>query len=193
MPILPDTKDWTWVLERPCPECGYDAVQVPSTSVAALVRGNADAWPAVLQRPDVRERPDESTWSALEYGAHVRDVLRLYRERLALMLDQDDPLYPNWDQDATALADRYNEQDPARVSDELGDAAEALAAEFEALPDEAWSRPGRRSDGASFTVDTFARYFLHDIVHHLVDVHGEPGPESEPDGTATVRPVSSIG
>jgi hypothetical protein len=24
-PIVPDTKDWTWVLERPCPECGFDA------------------------------------------------------------------------------------------------------------------------------------------------------------------------
>ncbi|HEY5013683.1 MAG TPA: DinB family protein, partial [Acidimicrobiia bacterium] len=23
--ITPDTKDWTWVLERPCPECGFDA------------------------------------------------------------------------------------------------------------------------------------------------------------------------
>jgi hypothetical protein len=23
--ILPDTKDWTWVLDRPCPECDYDA------------------------------------------------------------------------------------------------------------------------------------------------------------------------
>ena len=31
-------------------------------------------------------------------------------------------------------------------------------------------RTGDRSDGSSFTVDTFARYFLHDPVHHLVDV-----------------------
>jgi hypothetical protein len=22
--IIPDTKDWTWVLDRPCPECGLD-------------------------------------------------------------------------------------------------------------------------------------------------------------------------
>jgi hypothetical protein len=22
--IVPDTKDWTWVLDRPCPECGLD-------------------------------------------------------------------------------------------------------------------------------------------------------------------------
>ena len=28
MPIEPDTKDWTWVLERPCPECGFDASSV---------------------------------------------------------------------------------------------------------------------------------------------------------------------
>ena len=25
VPIVPDGKDWTWVLERPCPECGFDA------------------------------------------------------------------------------------------------------------------------------------------------------------------------
>ena len=25
MAIVPDTKDWTWVLERPCDECGFDA------------------------------------------------------------------------------------------------------------------------------------------------------------------------
>lgn len=25
MAIVPDTKDWTWVLERACPECGFDA------------------------------------------------------------------------------------------------------------------------------------------------------------------------
>jgi hypothetical protein len=33
-----------------------------------------------------------------------------------------------------------------------------------------WQRTGRRSDGAHFTVETFARYFIHDPVHHLYDV-----------------------
>jgi len=27
MPIMPDTKDWTWVLRRACPECGFDHPQ----------------------------------------------------------------------------------------------------------------------------------------------------------------------
>jgi hypothetical protein len=170
MAITPDTKDWTWVIERPCAECGYDASTIEPTDVAALVRRNADAWPAVLARADVRVRPDESTWSPLEYAAHVRDVLRLYRSRLALMIDTDDPLYPNWDQDATAVAERYNEQDPAVVGEQLLEAADEIARAFEAVSGEEWQRPGRRSDGVSFTVATFALYFVHDPVHHLHDV-----------------------
>ena len=170
MPVTPDTKNWTWVLERPCPECGYDASQLEPTNVASILRAEAEQWPAVLERSDVRQRPDDSTWSALEYAAHVRDVCRVYRERVGLMLTQDDPLYPNWDQDATAVAERYNDQDPATVASELVDAATALAREFDSVAPDGWQRPGRRSDGQAFTVASISLYFLHDVVHHYWDV-----------------------
>ncbi|MCU1507002.1 MAG: DinB family protein [Microbacteriaceae bacterium] len=170
MAIIPDTKDWTWVLERPCNECGFDASGVENGDIPRLIRANAAAWPVELARSGVATRPNESTWSVLEYAAHVRDVFRLYQLRLDLMLETDDPLYPNWDQDATAIEERYNEQDPVVVARELVDAAETLAASFDALPAESWSRPGRRSDGAVFTVSSFARYLAHDPVHHLWDV-----------------------
>jgi hypothetical protein len=88
------------------------------------------------------------------------------------MLSQDDPLYENWDQDETALAQRYAEQDPAEVAPQLLAAAGTLADRFDGLRAEQWLRPGRRSDGASFTVETFGRYFIHDPVHHLFDVTG---------------------
>jgi len=100
----------------------------------------------------------------------VRDVLRLYDERLALMLAEDDPDFANWDQDATAVEDRYNEQDPTRVAAEIAEAAEPLAARFDSVAGDAWERTGNRSDGVRFTVDTFARYFVHDPIHHLDDV-----------------------
>ena len=87
-----------------------------------------------------------------------------------MMLAQDDPLYPNWDQDETAVAERYGEQDPLRVSAEVRSAAESVASRFDGVQPEQWERRGRRSDGASFTVETFARYFAHDWVHHLWDV-----------------------
>lgn len=170
MTIRPDTKDWTWVLRRPCPECGYDASAVATVDVSGRLRACAAAWRAVLARAEVRRRPAPDVWSPLEYGCHVRDVCRLYLQRLDLMLTTADPLYPNWDQDATAVEQRYGEQDPAVVAGELTAAASALADRFDGVSGDGWQRPGRRSDGASFTVDSFARYFLHDVEHHLHDV-----------------------
>ena len=38
MPIVPDTKDWTWVLERRCDECGFDASAFPRERVGEMVR-----------------------------------------------------------------------------------------------------------------------------------------------------------
>lgn len=170
MPIVPDSKDWTWVLERRCPECGFDSSTARSADVADMIRSAGASWGEVLSRPDVRERPSDDRWSPLEYGCHVRDVFRLYDARLRLMLDADDPEYPNWDQDATAIESRYSEQDPPTVMAELGNAAEQLAARFDSVGPRDWERTGTRSDGARFTVDTFSRYLIHDPIHHLWDV-----------------------
>ena len=68
------------------------------------------------------------------------------------------------------LADRYDLQDPAAVSAELAAAAATIAADFDAVPDDAWTRPGRRSNGSLFTVASLGVYFLHDVLHHLHDV-----------------------
>ena len=45
-----------------------------------------------------------------------------------------------------------------------------MAASFAAVEGDQWERPGRRSDGARFTVESFGRYFVHDRVHHVWDV-----------------------
>ena len=169
--ITPDTKDWTWVLDRACVECGFDASACVAGDVAGLVRENATAWSQLLTEGAVRPgRLDDSKWSSLEYTCHVRDVYRRYKARIDLMLSEDDPLFPNWDQDVSALKDRYDEQDPPAVVTDLVAAAEVLVAQLEGLSGAAWARRGRRSDGASFTVDTIARYMVHDPIHHLWDV-----------------------
>jgi hypothetical protein len=171
MPTIPDDKDWTWVLERPCPECGFEASAVDRANVATMIRDNARDWQDVISRATgVRERPSDDRWSTLEYACHVRDVFRLYDERLVLMLNEDDPLYPNWDQDATAIEQRYGEQDPDVVARELDGAAQTLADRFDGVVGEGWERTGTRSDGARFTVESFARYLVHDPIHHLQDV-----------------------
>ena len=138
MSIEPDNKDWTWVLDRPCPDCAYDA------------------------SPEI--------WSALEYGCHVRDVFRLYDKRLVMMLTLDNPTFANWDQDKTAVDDRYDLQDPVVVRREIVFAGDQLADRFDSVADAEWGRKGQRSDGAAFTIDTFGRYMVHDPIHHLWDV-----------------------
>jgi hypothetical protein len=170
--IVPDTKDWTWVLHRPCPECGFDSSSLATAEIAALIRTNAQAWSTVLAGDParLRRRVRDDRWSPLEYACHVRDVFRLYHERLQLMLTRDNPRYPNWDQDQTAVEERYNDQDPVAVAAELRDAADGLAAAFATVEGARWQRPGTRSDGAIFTVDSFGRYMIHDPVHHLHDV-----------------------
>lgn len=173
MAIIPDTKDWTWVLRRPCPDCGFDTSAFPREQVPGLILANAARWHEVLTgRADARTRPAPDRWSPLEYGCHVRDVLRLYDFRLRLMLTEDDPLFPDWDQDSTAVAERYAEQDPLVVAAELTAAAGPIADQFATVTGEQWERTGTRGDGARFTVETFARYFMHDPVHHLYDVTG---------------------
>lgn len=168
--ITPDAKDWTWVVHQPCPECGYDSADVDREQVAPMILDNAASWQLVLARSEVRRRPSPGRWSPLEYACHIRDVFRIYDYRLGLILDTDDPTYPNWDQDKTAIEERYDEQDAATVAHELQVAADQIASRFAAVRDEQWSRTGNRSDGARFTVDTFARYLLHDVVHHIHDV-----------------------
>ena len=41
MPIVPDDKNWTWVLERPCPECGFDGEHFDVATAPAVIDDNA--------------------------------------------------------------------------------------------------------------------------------------------------------
>ena len=170
--VEPDDKDWTWVLQKPCPDCGFDTRTVTGREVAALLRANASRWPAVFERADVSVRPQPRVWSPLEYGCHVRDVCRVFESRVKLMLSQVDPSFENWDQDATAIADAYVTQDPVVVGDELSAAAQSVAAAFDTVQEGDWQRTGRRSNGAEFTIETLGQYCLHDVTHHLHDVRG---------------------
>ena len=112
-------------------------------------------------------------WSPLEYECHVRDVFRLFDERLTLMMSADDPHFANWDQDATAIADDYASQDAQIVAAQLVEAAAVLAERFDAVTADDWGRRGFRSDDSAFTVDSLGRYLMHDPVHHLWDVGAE--------------------
>jgi len=170
MTITPDTKNWTWVLERPCPDCAYDSSAVVLSHIGATIRDITSQWEAVLAQPHATVRPRPDVWSPAEYGCHIRDVYRLFDARIDSMLAQDAPSFASWDQDAAAIADKYHDQDPLIISGELAVAGNQLADRFDNVSGSQWTRTGLRSDGATFTVESFGRYLLHDPIHHLWDV-----------------------
>ena len=169
MSIVPDDKNWTWVLERPCNECGFDASKFEPTTAPQAIFTNTAEWAAILAQAAAPLRPRGDVWSALEYGCHVRDVFRLYSVRLRLMLELDNPTFDNWDQNETAVTDCYDQQDPAVVARELVEAGHTLAHDFANVIGEQWARTGQRGDGAHFTIRTFAQYMIHDPIHHVHD------------------------
>ncbi len=168
--LEPDTKDWTWVLDRPCEECGLEVATVERHDLPGALRANARVWLALLADPGaaVRTRPDR--WSTLEYACHVHDVHQVFHERVSSMLTEDTPHFANWDQDEAAVAGRYGGQEPSIVGPTLVAAAYAVADVYASVPTPAWQRRGVRSDGSEFTVESLGRYHLHDVVHHLYDV-----------------------
>jgi hypothetical protein len=168
--IVPDDKNWTWVLERPCPECGFDPAAHPRERTGADIRAMVPVYDALLRDSRVAQRPSPQVWSALEYGCHVRDVFELFLYRLNLMLDEDAPQFPNWDQDETAVAERYDLQDADAVRARLAAGAAELADRYDTVAGDQWARTGFRSDGSAFTVQTFGTYLLHDPLHHIRDI-----------------------
>lgn len=175
MQPTPDTKDWTWTLRRRCDQCGLAAGEVDIDEVPDHVEAAAAEWMQILtSSPAVSARPAPTVWSPLEYGAHVRDVLLLFDARLALMLIEDNPTFDNWDADEVAIAEEYVLADPDDVAAELMSAALSFGSRVRSLSPAQLERRGRRADGVEFTATTFSQYLLHDVVHHLWDVTGQP-------------------
>ena len=168
--LEPETKDWTWVLERPCDECGFDGSAVEPSALPHAFRDNAQVWLALLADPGATERTRPDRWSTLEYACHVHDVHQVFHDRLSAMLVEDGPRFANWDQDQTAVDRDYAGQLPSIVGPTLVASAYAVGDLYASVPPSSWDRRGIRSDGSEFTVESLGRYQLHDVVHHLHDV-----------------------
>lgn len=170
-----EMKDWSWVLERACPECRMDTRTIARDEIPALLRANAADWRralATVEDPAARPHPD--VWSPVEYACHVRDLLVLCDSRLDLMLTLDYPVFANWDGDEAVVKGRYGDQPADRIAAELAAAATTAAARLDRIGTGQWQRTGRRGDGVNYTVETFGRNLVHEAVHHLCDVTGTP-------------------
>jgi S-DNA-T family DNA segregation ATPase FtsK/SpoIIIE len=167
-----------------CEECGFEYSSVGRDEVPDRLRAAGPAYAERLAADELvlRQRPAPDVWSALEYACHVRDVLQVQRERLALALTEDRPTFVPMGRDERVVNDRYNEQDPKAVSHELRAAANEIADAFTALDDPGWDRVGiyNYPEPAERSMLWLAQHTIHETEHHLTDVDtalaaAEPG------------------
>lgn len=162
---------------RHCPECGFSCEDVTPENAAEVVRslGPEFEWALVAsgRKPeDLRRRPTTSTWSTLEYAAHVRDVIAMWGSSLHLALIDDDAALPVPDADLadrTATERAYNEQDPASVSEGLSANAERMAKKVAGIEGSGWDRSILIGDTAMSSLDIVQKV-AHEGHHHLQDI-----------------------
>jgi S-DNA-T family DNA segregation ATPase FtsK/SpoIIIE len=158
-----------------CAECGY-AYDVAASALSSRLAGVAVRYQTALAGRAgavLRTRPDVTTWSALEYTCHVRDVLLVQRDRLYVALAADDATWPPMYRDARPTLARYNQQDPATVLNQLAVAGELAADAFSDLDAAQLARTFTYNypTPAPHDVLWLGRHVIHEAEHHLADVH----------------------
>ena len=177
-----------------CPECGlvYDTIS-PQDAVQALRsfprRYREVIGPFVDDDEVLRRRPNPTKWSALEYTAHVADVLDSLTPDVVKMVQLDNPAIADpWDPDERAATRNYNEMEPRAALDWLQRAATASSDTLAGFSPDDWTRTGRFDFGEREVID-MVRNLVHEGVHHLRDVEnvlraviGKPLPTDDEDG-----------
>lgn len=171
-PVEGDTKDWTWVLERPCPDCGFDPSAMSVASIPDTITDAARRFALALEQPDAGVRTQPGAWSTVEYGQHVADMLEVMTDRLGLILESEGAgaSFADWDQDAAAVEKEYWKANTHVTAILIKERAAAAASAWAEPEGAQWDWPGLRSNGAEFTARTLGQYMVHDLTHHLHDV-----------------------
>ena len=169
-PGAPDSRDWTFVISEACAECGFEPSFQAPRIISDRIRSSIPLWKDVLYQSGAATRPTPTTWSAVEYSCHLRDLYLVFAGRFREILSHDGAQFADWDGEAAAITDRYWTQRAADVAEEIAASAEVVARILEGLSDADWRRTGTRSDGKTFTMLDLARYLLHEVHHHLHDL-----------------------
>ena len=167
-----------------CGECSYESGLLDHSQIITEVTSLTDKHRQVLvstQSQRLTERSGEVIWSPLEYTCHVRDVLRFQRQRVMAAQVQDGLVFEPMRRDERAIEERYNEQDPLVVADEMAEATSLIAESLGVLDNRGWLRVGVYPwpEPRTRSVEWISRLTAHELAHHLFDIHqllGSAGP-----------------
>jgi hypothetical protein len=162
-----------------CAECGFERELETTEAVGpAIVEGVARI--AEIMRtgdPALHERRTPEFWSPLEYGAHLRDVLLVQRERVLMARRMDRPTFEPMGRDERVEHDGYADQDPDDVARQLMDAAAMFANDLDRLTASDWDRTVVYNYPKTWErpLRWVAVHTLHEVRHHAMDIERQMG------------------
>jgi hypothetical protein len=175
---------WQWhrIQTDACPQCGDHPGALPAPALGHLALERAARWREFLQQADdahLRRIPEPGVFSPLQYAAHVRDILRVYTDRILLGLEQDAPTVPIF-QPPQEVWEEYNRSDVHELASDIEAQARRLEETGANMDVPAWSRIVVNDRGVygvyTFTLAGLACNAAHEAYHHLLDAQGTLNP-----------------
>lgn len=173
--------DWTRIQRDPCPQCGQHPAALSPSSLGELAVESSVAWREFLLEEDdiyLRTIPEPGVFSPIQYAAHVRDILRVYGDRMVLGVEKDSPTVPIFNP-AQEVFESYNRLDAQELAADLEAQAQRLAKIVEDMGPSDWSRIVINDRGQygvyTFTIAGLACNAVHEAHHHLLDAKGTLG------------------
>lgn len=155
-----------------CVQCGF-RYDLDPTHVAERAEAATQAVrQAVADTPPERRsrRPSPEVWSVNAYTQHLADASGVILQRIDLILAQDRPYLPYWDEAADAEANRIDESPADDSIHVLEERVSRFGERMRTLPPGAWERVGIHELAGEIQLSEIAHDMAHETEHHAQDI-----------------------
>lgn len=155
-----------------CIQCGFRYDLSPAQVAERAETGVDAVRQAVANTPVERRsrRPAPEMWSVNAYTRHLADASGVILQRIDLILAQDRPYLPYWDEAADAEENRIDNSPADDAVPVLAERVQAFGERMRTLPDGAWKRVGIHERAGEIRLAEIAHDMAHEIEHHAQDI-----------------------
>jgi hypothetical protein len=160
-------------LDDHCADCGFDGRNLTvadiRTGLTELPKAVEELMAGVADQR-LRFHPNETTWSAIEYLGHLRDLMAYHRHIIEQALTKRCPQLEAVDPDASVASGGYAEASFRDLFGQFDRRVERLCALLDRVREQDLGLTVRAADGNTLGISLIARSALHEGRHHLGDL-----------------------
>ena len=134
-----------------------EIIEILSRLIPEFTRLSAGKSEETLRQPDT-----DGAWGVVDVISHLLDWERVNHDRIHRLLNEDYPVFPDFDDSLWSVEHHYRDNHPVDVLDELHEHRDALLEELKNLEPEGWDRTGELQGTGEITL----RWLMHSVSNH---------------------------